>query len=108
VRGAGAPARAAGGRRPVREGGQAGVLRDFAEQALDLGLVSTEAENLHLAIEEEAYQADTMYREFAAQAGAAGDHAAAQRFQRLAQYERRNRDEFLTTLRGLDPPDPAE
>lgn len=80
----------------------------FAEQALDLGLVSTEAENLHLAIEEEAYEADTMYRQFEAQADAAGDHAAAERFRRLAQDERRNRDEFLAALRALDPADPAE
>ena len=80
----------------------------FADQALELGLIGMEAENLHVAIEEEAYQADTMYREFAAQADAAGDHAAAERFQRLGQDERRNRDEFLTALRMLDPADPAE
>jgi len=75
-------------------------------RGLDLGLISTEAENLHLAIDEEAYQADTMYRDFAAQAAALGDHAAAERFQRLGQDERRNRDEFLTALRMLDPADP--
>jgi rubrerythrin len=47
-----------------------------------------------------------MYRDFAAQAAALGDHAAAERFQRLGQDERRNRDEFLTALRMLDPADP--
>jgi len=79
----------------------------FAEQALDLGLISTEAENLHVAIEEEAYEADTMYREFETQADTVGDHAAAERFRRLGQDERRNHDEFLAALRMLDPPDPA-
>jgi len=80
----------------------------FAAQALDLGLISTEAENLHLAIEEEAYEADTMYRAFEAQAHAVGDHAAAERFRRLGEDERRNREGFLAALRALDPADPAE
>ena len=106
--GAGAPARAARGRRPVREGARQEYFEHFAEQALDLGLVSTQAENLHLTIEEEAYKADIMYRQFEAQADAAGDHAAAERFRRLCQDERRNRDEFLAALRALDPADPAE
>jgi rubrerythrin len=80
----------------------------FAEQALELGLISTDAENLHLAIEEETYQADTMYRDFAAQANAVGDADAAERFRRLRQDERRNRDQFLAALRAMDPADPAE
>ena len=49
-----------------------------------------------------------MYRNFQAQAEAVGDHAAAERFQRLREDERRNRDQFLTVLRNLDPADPAE
>jgi rubrerythrin len=40
-----------------------------------------EAENLHLAIEEEAFEAEVMYRDFQAKAEAVGDHAAAERFQ---------------------------
>ena len=35
----------------------------FTEQALELGLIGMEAENLHLAIEEEAFEADVMYRD---------------------------------------------
>ena len=80
----------------------------FAEQALELGLMGVEAENLHLAIEEEAFEAEVMYRDFQAQAEAVGDHAAAERFQRLREDERANRDQFLTALRALDPADPAE
>jgi rubrerythrin len=80
----------------------------FVEQALDVGLIGMEAENLHQAIEEEAYEAEVMYREFQAQAEAVGDHETAERFRRLREDERRNRDRFLTVLRAMDPADPAE
>ena len=80
----------------------------FVEQALEAGAIGMEAENLHLAIEEEAFEAEVMYRDFQAQAEAVGDHAAAERFRRLREDERRNRDQFLTVLRDLDPADPAE
>ena len=80
----------------------------FVEQALEVGVIGMEAENLHLAIEEEAFEAEVMYRDFQAQAEAVGDHAAAQRFRRLREDERRNRDQFLAVLRALDPADPAE
>ena len=63
-----------------------------------LGQIGMEAENLHLAIEEEAFEAEVMYRDFQAQAEAAGD-AAAERFRRLREDERRNRDQFLAVLR---------
>src|SRR5512133_3795417 len=80
----------------------------FADQALEAGVIGMEAENLHLAIEEEAFEAEVMYRDFQAQAEAVGDHAAAERFQRLREDERHNRDQFLTVLRAMDPADPAE
>ena len=80
----------------------------FTDQALELGLIGMEAENLHLAIEEEAFEAEVMYRDFQAQAEAVGDHGAAERFQRLREDERRNRNQFLAVLRALDPADPAE
>jgi rubrerythrin len=80
----------------------------FVEQALELGQIGMEAENLHLAIEEEAFEAEVMYRDFQAQAEAVGDHAAAERFRHLREDERRNRDQFLAVLRALDPADPAE
>ena len=37
-----------------------------------------------------------------------GHLAAAERFRRLGEDERRNRDAFLAALRALDPADPAE
>jgi rubrerythrin len=80
----------------------------FVDQALEAGVIGMEAENLHLAIEEEAFEAEVMYRDFQDQAEAVGDHAAAERFQRLREDERRNRDRFLAVLRDLDPADPAE
>jgi rubrerythrin len=80
----------------------------FVEQAPEAGLIGMEAENLHLAIEEEAFEAEVMYRDFQAQAEAVGDQRTAERFQRLREDERGNRDRFLTVLRALDPADPAE
>ena len=80
----------------------------FVEQAAEAGVIGMEAENLHLAIEEEAYEAEVMYRDFQAQAEAVGDHAAAEWFRRLREDERANRDRFLAVLRALDPADPAE
>jgi hypothetical protein len=40
----------------------------FAEQALELGLMGVEAKNLHLAIKEEAFEAEVRYRQFQEQA----------------------------------------
>ncbi|HET8788185.1 MAG TPA: ferritin family protein, partial [Actinomycetes bacterium] len=80
----------------------------FVEQALEVGVIGMEAENLHLAIEEEAFEAEVMYRDFQVQAEAVGDQEAAERFRRLREDERRNRDQFLAVLRNLDPADPAE
>jgi rubrerythrin len=82
----------------------------FVEQAFQVGVIGMEAENLHLAIEELAFEAEVMYRDFQAQAQAqaVGDQEAAERFQRLREDERHNRDRFLTVLRAMDPADPAE
>ena len=44
-----------------------------------------------------------MYRDFQVQAEAVDDHAAAERFRRLREDQRRNRDRFLAVLRDLDP-----
>ena len=79
-----------------------------ADQALEAGVIGMEAENLHLAIEEEAFEAEVMYRDFQAQAEAVGDDGVAERFRRLREDERRNRERFLAVLRAMDPADPAE
>jgi rubrerythrin len=83
-------------------------LGHLAEQALEAGVIGMEAENLHLAIEELAFEAEVMYRDVRAQAEAVGDQEAAERFWRLREDERANRDRFLAVLRNLDPADPAE
>ena len=80
----------------------------LVEQAAEAGVIGMEAENLHLAIEELAYEAEVMYRDFQVQAEAVGDDAAAEWFRRLREDERANRDRFLAVLRALDPADPAE
>ena len=80
----------------------------FVEQAVEAGVIGMEAENLHLAIEELAYEAEVMYRDFQVQAQAVGDHAAAEWFRCLREDERHHRDRFLTVLRAMDPADPAE
>jgi hypothetical protein len=88
-----------------------GVVQDrnrrdpvLVEQALEVGLIGMEAENLHPAIEAEAFEAEVMYRDFQVQVQvqvqAVGDHATAERFQRLREDERRNRDRFLAVLRA--------
>ena len=55
-------------------------LEHFAEEAGLAGLVATDAENLKDAIQGESYEVETMYRDFAQQAAAVGDRAAADRF----------------------------
>jgi rubrerythrin len=80
----------------------------FAKEA-ELGkLVATEAENLHQLIEEETRDIDTVYRVFAAQADAAGDHDVAGCFREVAEHERRRRQGLLAAMRALDPADAAE
>jgi rubrerythrin len=79
----------------------------FAEEAKLLGLVGSNAENLRGAIKGESYEVDTMYREFAAQAQAAGDREAAERFSEIRQDEMKHRDAYqaaLDKLLALLPP----
>ena len=64
----------------------------FAEEAELAGLVGSDAENLRDAIKGESYEIDIMYLEFAGQARAAGDTAAAARFEEIRHDEIGNRD----------------
>jgi rubrerythrin len=70
----------------------------FREEAQLAGLVGSDAENLQNAIKGESYEVDTMYREFAKQAAAAGDTAAADRFEEIRRDEMKHRDEFTAAL----------
>lgn len=73
-------------------------LQHFAEEADLAGLVGSDADNLRDAIKGESYEVDTMYREFAQQAAAAGDKAAADRFEEIRHDEMAHRDAFKAAL----------
>jgi rubrerythrin len=74
----------------------------FAEEAQFAGLVGSDAENLKDAIEGESYEIDTMYLEFAQKAKAAGDTAAAARFEEIRHDEMGHRDAFKPLLTKLE------
>ena len=73
-------------------------LEHFAEEAELAGLVGTDADNLSNAIEGESYEVETMYREFAEKALAAGDNAAADRFEEIRHDEIKHRDALKAAL----------
>jgi len=73
----------------------------FAEEAELAGLVGSDAENLRDAIKGESYEIDIMYLEFAGQAKAAGDTAAAARFEEIRHDEIGHRDAFNSALAKL-------
>lgn len=73
-------------------------FQHFSEEAALVGLVRTDKANLKDAISGESYEVDTMYREFAEQAAAAGDKAAADRFSEIRNDEMGHRDAFRAAL----------
>lgn len=73
----------------------------FAEEAELASLVADDEENLRAAIEGEAYEVETMYREFAEQARLAGDTAAAERFAEIRKDEAIHRADFGRALEQL-------
>ncbi|MBP2703912.1 rubrerythrin family protein [Microbispora sp. RL4-1S] len=73
----------------------------FAEQARLTGLAGTDASNLRDTIRGEGYEATTMYKGFAKQAEAAGDTAAARRFNEIAADEAGHRARFERALRAI-------
>jgi rubrerythrin len=66
----------------------------FAEEAKLSGLVGNDADNLKDAIKGESYEIEIMYLEFAQTAEAAGDRAAADRFEEIRNEEMGHRDAF--------------
>jgi rubrerythrin len=76
-------------------------LEHFAEEAELAGLVGTDADNLRDAIEGESYEIETMYRQFAEKALAAGDSAAAARFEEILHDEMKHRDAFKVALTNI-------
>lgn len=77
-------------------------FQHFAEEAQLAGLVGSDAENLKDAIKGESYEVETMYREFAEQAAAAGDKAAADRFEEVRHDEMGHRDAFKAALAKVE------
>lgn len=74
----------------------------FREESELVGVFRTNLENLGDAIAGEAYEVDTMYREFAEQAQAAGDLAAAARFIEIRADEMAHRAAFQAALHNLE------
>lgn len=73
-------------------------FQHFSEEAALAGLVRTDKDNLKDAVAGESYEVETMYREFAEQATAAGDKAAADRFDEIRRDEMGHRDAFKAAL----------
>jgi rubrerythrin len=79
----------------------------FAEEAELAGFIGSDVENLRAAVSGEAYEVDTMYQQFAADARQDGDTAVAERFTEVREDERRHREAFaaaLTRLEALNAP----
>ena len=77
-------------------------LEHFAEEAQLAGLIGNDVNNLKDAIKGECYEIDTMYLEFAERAKAAGDAAAAARFEEVRHDEMGHRDGFKIALADLE------
>jgi len=80
------------------------LLEHFAEEAELAGLIGGDADNLKDAIQGESYEVETMYRDFAEQASATGDKAAADRFEEIRHDEMKHRDAFKEALGKLVKP----
>lgn len=78
-------------------------FQHFTEEAELAGLVGSDADNLRDAIKGESYEVETMYREFAEQAAAAGDKAAADRFEEIRHDEVGHRAVFKAALNSIEP-----
>lgn len=65
-------------------------------------MVGNDADNLRDAIKGESYEVETMYLDFARQADAAGDKAAADRFEEIRDDEMGHRDAFQAALKTLE------
>ena len=73
-------------------------FQHFAEEAQLAGLVANDQDNLREAISGESYEVETMYREFAQQAAAAGEKTVAARFEEIRHDEMGHRDAFKAAL----------
>ena len=77
-------------------------FQHFSEEAQLAALVGGDADNLKDAIKGESYEVETMYLNFAREAAAAGDKAAADRFEEIRRDEMGHRDAFQAALKNLE------
>jgi rubrerythrin len=77
-------------------------FQHFAEEAQLAGLVGSDADNLKDAIKGESYEIDTMYLNFAKEAAAVGDKAAADRFEEIRHDEMTHRDAYEAALKTIE------
>lgn len=77
-------------------------LEHFAEEAALLGLFGTDTDNLQAAISGESYEVTTMYPQFAEQASAVGDKAAADLFTEIGSDEKGHLEAFGSALISLN------
>lgn len=80
------------------------LYEHFAELAGLAGAVTTTADNLRTAYGGENFEVETMYLEYARQAQAAGEVAAARRFEEIRGDESRHREAFAAALGKLAAP----
>ena len=80
-------------------------LEHFREEAELLGLVGADADNLKDAMKGESYEIETMYPEFAKQASAAGDKAAADRFAEIRGDEQGHLETYSKALEKVERKD---
>lgn len=81
---------------------QTELLEHFAEEAALAGFGGSDAANLRDALGGEAYEVETMYRQFEEDARADGDAAAAARFAEVREDERRHHAAFAALLARLE------
>lgn len=76
----------------------------FAELAELVGLVGTEVDNLLAAIQDENFEVEWKYPQFADHARAAGEAAVAERFAEMAEDEREHEKTLEGALESLEVP----
>lgn len=76
-------------------------LEHFREEAELAGAIRENEANLEDAIQGESYEVETMYRNFANEASAAGDREAARLFEEIRRDETNHRNEFKAALDKL-------
>ena len=76
----------------------------FAELAELVGLVGTDVDNLQAAIQDENFEVEWKYPQFADQARAAGELAVADRFMEMAEDEREHEKSLEGALEKLQVP----